>query len=100
MDERRFRRALEEVSKTIHSFGEEEIFAALGVIAERFDWELVKRDPGPPEENEEFWSDPECSDPRCACHRIGRHPRLVESDADLLERAFKVRPINMTGRIL
>ena len=47
MDERRFRAVLDETAKTIHSYGEPEIFAALGVIAERFGWVLSKRDPGP-----------------------------------------------------
>ncbi len=43
MDERRFRRVLEETARTIHSFGEDEIFAALSVLAERFGWELTRR---------------------------------------------------------
>ena len=47
MNERRFRAVLEETAKTIHSYGEEEIFAAFRVIAERFGWELAKKDPGP-----------------------------------------------------
>ncbi len=90
MDERRFRAALEAIAKTIYSYGEDEIFAALGVIADRFGWELAMRDPGPEEENPEFWTDEECADPNCACHRIGKHWKLTDPDRRLIDAAFNL----------
>ena len=61
---------LEAISKTIRAYDEETIFEALRRIADRFDWELAKRDPGPDEDVESgnVW------------------PR--ESDIDLAHRAF------------
>lgn len=56
MDERRFRAVLIELEVTIKDFGEDEIFAALGVIADRFGYEFTKRDPGPITDDEDrFW---------------------------------------------
>jgi hypothetical protein len=47
MDERRFRTALDTITETIADYGEDTIVAAFRVILERFDYEVVKRDPGP-----------------------------------------------------
>ena len=47
MDERRFRAVLEDITATIEDYGEETVIAAFRTVLDRFNYEVVKRDPGP-----------------------------------------------------
>lgn len=47
MNERRFRAVLEDITKTIEDYGEETVIAAFRTALDRFNYEVVKRDPGP-----------------------------------------------------
>lgn len=76
--------AVEAIAQTIRSYDEETIFEAFRIIANRFDWELAKRDPGPDEDvaSGNVW------------------PR--EDPVELAYRAFDVgraKVIDMTGRL-
>lgn len=97
MDERRFRTALDTITETIEGYGEETIFGALGVIADRFGWELAKRDPGPACEYDDFYDRIGVMAPLHVCphdapdtwEQREMHLRPGgESDAALVHRAF------------
>ena len=47
MNERHLAVALKVLNEAVKDFDEDTVFAALGIIAERYDWDLTKRDPGP-----------------------------------------------------
>lgn len=82
---------LEAVSKTIREYDEDTIIEVFRKILDRFDYEVLRRDPGPDEDVESgnVWP------------REGDMARLErEHDIDLMERAFPGQVINMTGRIL
>ena len=92
MNERRYRAVLDDITATIEDYGEETVVAAFRTVLDRFDYEVVKRDPGPDERDDiasgEVWPERE---------------GLSDADSALLSDALglpivKGRIINMTGR--
>lgn len=72
MDEARLQLALDTFTETIADYGEDTIVEAFRRILDRFDYEVVRRDPGPDDDVESgnVW------------------PRQQEVDLDLMSRAF------------